>query len=329
MEKLIPVIFKTDEYSTTLQDGVVQWDIGTKLKISGLDVYTDMVEVHFSLTEKNGEAERMLGEVVDGDIIVSIPTLVTEAEETKKTFYEAYAFVYLIGEDSARTVRKITMYVQSKPEPNGYSSPSQLSFLEQLEVAIRNKISIPEFAEVGQVIAVKSVGENGKPIEFEAVNQSGGGSGSGTDGKDGVGIDSVIQTTTSTEDGGVNVVTVTKTDGEKSTFEVRNGSRGQKGDKGEQGTQGERGEVGPQGEQGIQGVQGETGEQGPRGEKGDKGDIGEPGPQGPEGPQGIPGEPGQPGYTPQKGVDYFTESDKTEIITEIFNQVVNGNEVAW
>ena len=79
MNKLIPVNFCTDEYSTTLNQGVVQWDIGTKLKISGLNVSTDMVEVHFSLTEKNGDAERMLGEVIDGDIVVSIPKLVTEA----------------------------------------------------------------------------------------------------------------------------------------------------------------------------------------------------------------------------------------------------------
>ena len=47
------------------------------------------------------------------------------------------------------------------------------------------------------------------------------------DGADGVGIQSVEQTTTSTEDGGTNVVTVTRTDGTSSTFQVKNGSRGQ------------------------------------------------------------------------------------------------------
>jgi hypothetical protein len=41
--------------------------------------------------------------------------------------------------------------------------------------------------------------------------------------KDGVGIKSVEQTTTSAESGGMNVVTVTKTDNSKSTFEVVNG----------------------------------------------------------------------------------------------------------
>lgn len=65
----------------------------------------------------------------------------------------------------------------------------------------------------------------------ELANQSGssGGTGTGSNGKDGVGILEVKQTTTSTEDGGTNIVTVTKTNGEKSTFQVRNGSKGSTG----------------------------------------------------------------------------------------------------
>lgn len=55
-----------------------------------------------------------------------------------------------------------------------------------------------------------------------------GGSGSG----DGVGVQSVVQTTTSTTDGGTNIITVTLTDGTKSTFQVKNGSKGSKGTNG-------------------------------------------------------------------------------------------------
>lgn len=263
MNKLILVNFCTDEYSTTLSDGVVQWDIGTKLKISGLNVSADIVEVHFSLRETNGESKRMLGKVVDGNIIVDIPKLITEAPEQRKPNYDAYAFVYLMNEDSAWTERKIAMVVKSKPKPTDYVSPSELSFLEQLEVAVMNKISIPSYGEVGQVIAVKSVDENGKPIEFEAVNQSGGTGGgeTGADGKDGVGIESVEQTTTSTEDGGVNVVTVTKTNGEKSTFEVRNGSKGSTGEKGADGYTPQKGVDyfdGKDGQDGKNGIDGKT-----------------------------------------------------------------------
>ena len=53
-----------------------------------------------------------------------------------------------------------------------------------------------------------------------------GGNGSGVDG---VGIDSVEQTTVSIENGGTNIITVTKTDGTSSNFEVRNGSKGDTG----------------------------------------------------------------------------------------------------
>ena len=56
-----------------------------------------------------------------------------------------------------------------------------------------------------------------------------------------VGIQSVVQTTTSTEDGGTNVITVTKTDGTSSTFTVRNGSKGSTGATGATGSAGEDG----------------------------------------------------------------------------------------
>ena len=51
----------------------------------------------------------------------------------------------------------------------------------------------------------------------------------GPAGADGVGIASIEQTTTSTEDGGTNVITCTLTDGTTSTFEVKNGSKGADG----------------------------------------------------------------------------------------------------
>ena len=61
---------------------------------------------------------------------------------------------------------------------------------------------------------------------------------------DGVGIASVVQTTTSTEDGGTNVITVTKTDNTTSTFSVKNGSKGSTGATGPQGERGPQGDTG-------------------------------------------------------------------------------------
>ena len=69
----------------------------------------------------------------------------------------------------------------------------------------------------------------------------------GPQGKTGVGIQSVEQTTTSTEDGGTNIVTVTKTDGTSSTFQVKNGSKGSTGPTGADGTDGAPGADGQDG----------------------------------------------------------------------------------
>ena len=74
------------------------------------------------------------------------------------------------------------------------------------------------------------------------------------------------------------------------------------------GDKGDTGEQGPQGIQGPKGDKGDTGEQGPQGIQGPKGDKGDTGEQGPQ---------GEPGYTPVKGTDYYTESDKEAILNDI------------
>lgn len=92
---------------------------------------------------------------------------------------------------------------------------------------------------IGQAVSKSGVMEDNiesltKDVDYLKKNCTGGsgssgGTGTGSNGKDGVGILRVEQTTTSTEDGGTNIVTVTKTNGEKSTFQVRNGSKGSAG----------------------------------------------------------------------------------------------------
>lgn len=60
----------------------------------------------------------------------------------------------------------------------------------------------------------------------------------GETGADGIGIQSVEQTTASTKDGGTNVITVTKTDGTSFTFTVKNGTKGSTGATGAAGKDG-------------------------------------------------------------------------------------------
>lgn len=73
-------------------------------------------------------------------------------------------------------------------------------------------------------------------------------------------------------------ISITNKEGETTTTKVNDGAEGPEG---------------PQGETGPQGPQGETGEQGPQGETG---------------PQG---------YTPQRGVDYWTNADREQIKSEV------------
>ena len=57
----------------------------------------------------------------------------------------------------------------------------------------------------------------------------------------GIGIESLEQTTISTDDSGINIWTATLTDGSTYQLEVRNGQRGEKGDTGATGAQGPAG----------------------------------------------------------------------------------------
>ena len=121
------------------------------------------------------------------------------------------------------------------------------------------------------------------------------------------------------------VVTITDHNGTTSAT-ITNGAQGPQGEKGDTGAQGIQGEKGEKGETGPQGEKGDTGAVGPQGPQGEKGEVGPEGPQGPRGekgekgdtgPQGEKGDTGADGKTPEKGVDYFTESDKTEMVNAV------------
>lgn len=107
------------------------------------------------------------------------------------------------------------------------------------------------------------------------------------------------------------------------------------GEQGPVGPRGPQGEIGPQGPAGPMGPEGLQGERGPQGPEGPIGPTGATGPQGPKGDPGEKGDPGtpgtngDPGYTPVRGTDYWTESDKTEIYSECVNyldtQILGGS----
>ena len=139
-------------------------------------------------------------------------------------------------------------------------------------------------------------------------------SATGPRGPQGVSVTEVKQTTTSNEDGGSNIVTVTLGDGSKATFTVKNGSKGSKGVQGVRGEPGSDGSAGADGKAatieigtvttGAAGSDASVSNVGtenaarlnftiPRGATGDTG---------PAGPAGADGRPGAPGKDGDNGV---------------------------
>jgi hypothetical protein len=86
-----------------------------------------------------------------------------------------------------------------------------------------------------------------------------------------------------------------------------------RGPKGDNGDKGDKGDIGPTG------LTGATGPIGPQGIPGKPGPIG---PEGKEGPIGPQGPAGKDGYTPIKGVDYFTEEDKAELMISAKDNII-------
>ena len=62
------------------------------------------------------------------------------------------------------------------------------------------------------------------------------------------------------------------------------------------------------------GKDGQDGKDGAKGDKGDKGDK---------------GEKGDTGYTPQRGVDYWTEADKSEIVRDVVDTIGSADTTAY
>ena len=137
------------------------------------------------------------------------------------------------------------------------------------------------------------------------------------------------------------------------------GDQGPQGEAGPQGEQGLPGEQGPKGEPGEQGQKGDTGAQGPKGADGMAATVavgtvttGEPGTnaavanagtsaaavlnftiprgeKGATGATGATGEKGADGYTPVKGVDYFTDAEKSEMIQAVLDALPAAEGVSY
>lgn len=120
MKNIVAATFQPG-YTTAKVLGLWQYDYGQILRIQGLEL-PDAVEIHFSLQEKGGESERQVGLTRDGVTEVAIPDSYLENAGTSRD-YSIYAFLYISDGKSGNTEYKITMYVQSRPEPKDPETP--------------------------------------------------------------------------------------------------------------------------------------------------------------------------------------------------------------
>lgn len=173
--------------------GLWQHDYGQILRITGVE-FPKAVEIQFSLNEKSGSTITRIGTTVDGVTEVQIPNELLK-NDGRTYDYCIYAYIYLTDETSGSTEYEIVLRVKSRtkpenpseeplPEPNIFhetvaavnaSAGRAEKALEDVEeirdnlnLDLSEKITRPQTAEVGQVLAVKEIDESGKPTVFEA-----------------------------------------------------------------------------------------------------------------------------------------------------------------
>ena len=143
MGNITQVHFKDGQESIYGITGLKQWNKGQKLEISGLHIDKD-VEVHFSLSQYDGVAKRMLGKMVDGILHTYIPAFIMEGPEyicAGAGTYSAYAWVYVSDEESAETIRKMEFVIEARAKPDDYAAPEDKDVIQALKEDIESKVS--------------------------------------------------------------------------------------------------------------------------------------------------------------------------------------------
>lgn len=102
----------------TTASGLWQYDYGQILRIQNLKL-PHAVEIHFSLSERCGQAVTRVGTTRDNVTDVVIPDSMLENADTAAD-YKIYAFIYLADQEIGQTEYKISMSVRSRPRPEQF-----------------------------------------------------------------------------------------------------------------------------------------------------------------------------------------------------------------
>lgn len=151
MTNCIIAKFEQGSYHAKRVYGLTQWDVGRYLKVVGLSL-PENAEIHFSLEDSIGRAERVKTLVKDGVAICKIPQYILE-NESAASDYSAYVWVYLRGSDSGETIGKTILHIRTRPKPSDYvyTEEEVLSY-EKLKEELEAKI-----ASGGGTVTKKSI----------------------------------------------------------------------------------------------------------------------------------------------------------------------------
>lgn len=189
VNKIVTVVLKKDDISYA--DEAYQWNYGQILRIQGGNL-PKVVEVHFSLEETSGTSVTRIGTTVDGVTEVPIPDSHLENNNCSQD-YTIYAYIYLEDGTAGRTEYEIAIPVKARTKPEVPGTPEEPELFREtvkavndaadraeqalgdveeirdnLNLDLSEKITRPDTAKVGQVLAVKGIDESGKPTVFEA-----------------------------------------------------------------------------------------------------------------------------------------------------------------
>ena len=154
MDKIIKVIFE-EWQETQFDNTLTQWDYGHTLQVEGVTLPDGNIEVHFSLTDYDGEAPVYIGYVKNNVLTVEIPDFILQKENVYAATYEAYAWIYFTDGDFGETKRKIVFTIKARAKPTaGIPEDKKEPFLDE----VRKIMS--ETKEVAQ--SVRDDADNGE-----------------------------------------------------------------------------------------------------------------------------------------------------------------------
>lgn len=119
---MIVIDCTTEEYA---KESLKQWDYGQEVLLTGLEIQTEIIEVHFAIRGEN-EALIVIGTVKDGDIIAKIPN------ELLRVGKNIIVYVYVTAPNFGKTTYEVEIEVKKRAKPQDYDAPDEQNLLRQI-----------------------------------------------------------------------------------------------------------------------------------------------------------------------------------------------------